>query len=93
MKAHNFAFLALLSSFCLSCASITPAPPDPAPQPTPEQQEGSYVIRELDQDGKMVRMWGVTNYRHTLFPRIVSFVDGEGKEVKLTGSFEIVKNR
>lgn len=92
MKHLQIAFLALLSSLLLSCASIIPPTPDPAPQPVPEQRTGSYVIRELDQDGKMVRMWGVTSYRHTLFPRSVSFVDGEGKAVKLTGSFEIVKN-
>lgn len=87
--ALYFAFLALLSALC-SCASITPPPtPDPTPQPIPVQPTGFYVIRELNQDGKMVREWGVDNYRHTLFPRSVSFVDGQGKTVKLTGSFEI----
>lgn len=91
MKPTQIAFLALLSSLLLSCASITPPGPDPSPQPVPEWWVGSYVIHELDENGKSVRTWGVTSYRHTLFPRAVSFIDGEGKSVKLTGSFEILK--
>ncbi len=87
----QIAFLALLSVFCVSCASITPPEPDPAPKPVPEQKEGPWLVRELDQDGRKVHEWETQTYRHTLFPRTVSFVDSTGKTVNLTESFEIVK--
>lgn len=89
---HSLALLAIFSSFLLSCASITPPTPDPSPQPVPEQIDGFYVINQLGENGKPIRTWGVTNYRHTLFPRSVSFIDGQGQPVTLTGSFEIIKN-
>lgn len=90
--ASHFAFLAILSALC-SCADIAPPQPNPAPQPTPEQQTGFYVIRELDENGKAIHEWLVTSYKHALFPRSVTFVDGDGKTVKLTGSFEIQPKR
>lgn len=86
----QIAFSALLSVLC-SCASVTPPTPDPAPQPVPVQPTGLSAIHELDQNGKVVREWTVTTYRHTLFPRSVSFTDGNGKPVRLTESFEIIK--
>lgn len=92
MKVTNFAFSALLSALC-SCASITPPTPDPSPQPVPEQKDGPWLVRELDKDGRNVREWEVMTYRHTLFPRSVSFTDSTGQPVKLTESFEIVEKR
>lgn len=90
MKPVHFAFAALLALLC-SCAAITPSEPDPSPPPVPEQKEGPWLVRELDQDGRKVHEWETQTYRHTLFPRTVSFVDSTGKTVKLTESFEIVK--
>lgn len=92
MKTSQIAFSAILALLC-SCASITPPTPDPSPQPVPEQKEGPWLVRELDKDGGKVREWEVMTYRHTLFPRSVSFTDNTGHPVKLTESFEIVKKQ
>lgn len=95
MKPLHFAFLALLSSFLLSCASITPPTPDPSPQPTPEQTEGPYIIRELDENGKVVHEWSAYSYRHILFPKGIIFSTASGavtlpnKESPPHSSFEV----
>lgn len=83
--------LAALLSVLSACASITPPEPNPSPQPSPVQPTGLYAIHELDQNGKVIREWTVTTYRHTMFPRSVTFTDSStGKTVTLTGSFEIL---
>lgn len=85
-----FAFVALLSALC-SCASISPPPaPDPAPDPVPVQN-GTYVVRELDQNGKVVQEWETPSYRYRFFPKSVEFMDGTGQVVRLFESFEIVQ--
>lgn len=86
LKLTLVAVLSALSA----CASLTQKDCDPSPEPYPVQPTGLYAIHELDQNGKTVREWTVTTYRHTLFPRSVSFKDEEGKQVTLTGSFEIL---
>jgi hypothetical protein len=86
LKLTLVAILSVLSA----CASITPPEPDPSPQPSPVQPTGLYAIHELDQNGRSVREWTVTTYKHTLFPRSVSFKDEKGIVVTLTGSFEIL---
>lgn len=89
MKPSHFAFLAVFSALC-ACTPIDPAQPEPAPKPIPAQN-GPYLVRSLDSDGKTIQEWDVSAYTHTFFPKSLVFQDSTGKMVKLTGSFEVVK--
>jgi hypothetical protein len=90
MKAYRFlAFMALLSVL-YACAPITPPEPNPAPEPVPVQN-GTYVVRELDQNGKVVQEWETKTFRYRFHPKSVEFMDGTGQLVRLMESFEIVQ--
>jgi len=91
MKAPFFAFAAILSILC-SCADISgPNPPNPRPEPSPAQFQGPWLIRQKDDQGRVVREWEVRAYKYSMFDRAVEFKDSAGNAVRLTGSFQIVQ--
>lgn len=60
------------------------------PEPIPVQT-GVYWIRELDDQGRLLREWEVTKFKYTMFPKVVEFLDDQGDVVRLAKSFQIVQ--
>jgi hypothetical protein len=95
LMKHHFAYLALLSTILCSCGTIPSPDPNPSPQPVPEQTEGPYIVRELDENGKVFREWSAYSYRHILFPKGIIFSTASGavtlpnKESPPHSSFEV----
>lgn len=79
---RNIAFAAILSILCACGTTPTPEPVQP--------QVSSYLVRELDENGKTAREWKTDAYQHTFFPRKITFKDKDGNPVTLTKSFEVI---
>jgi hypothetical protein len=84
-----FALLAILSVLC-SCSTIHQEDCEPSPEPIPVQN-GTYLVRELNENGQTTREWEVKTYRYTMFPRSVEFTNNTGVNVCLNKSFQIVR--
>lgn len=77
----------LLSFLCLAlvaCSSVQPVQPDAAPSRT-----GNWRVEVLDPNRNVLIIYRTKEYRHTYYPRRISFVTNDGKPVTLTENFEV----
>lgn len=91
MKARIFAISAILSVLCACTALPEPEQPKDPQNPVPGKYQGPWSIIQIDDQGRPVKQWEVTDYKYSMFERSVEFEDATGKTVRLTGSFEIAR--